>query len=777
MDRVKIGKLPAELTSFVGRRREVGDVKRLLTQGRLVTLTGVGGTGKTRLAQRVATELRRAFPHGVWFVDLPHRNGTDQPATEAHDPDVLACLVGAALGLPMQSALPPLRLLADQLAARHMLLVLDNCEQLIPACATLVDTLLRTCPEQRILATSRELLGIAGELTYAVPPLPTPESQTSPDLKELSRNESVALFVTRAEVAETGFQLTEQNRAAVADICRQLDGLPLAIELAAARIRVLTPLQIVDRLGDRFALLSSSERAAPHRQQTLRACVGWSFDLCSPSERSLWARLSVFDGGFQLAAVEGICADDTLPEAGILDLVTGLVHKSILTFDNRGAFARYRMLETIRQYGQEELGRRGEAASLRRRHADWYTSRADEAERDWFGPDQDRWCQWLWAEHGNLRVAFDFCLSVPDGRERALHLAGTLWFYWLVFGLVSEGRTWLRRALEANAERTRDRAVAQWIDGHLAFVQGDLDTADAQLEAARDLARELGDELTQARAVKRLGAVAMFRGDHELANALLTDALARFEALGEQGASVAHARIGLAMNSYLQGDFAAAVQQDQQVLAICRPRGDRYLLAHGLNNLARVEFALGKLESASAHAHEALKLGRSLPDAMTLMFSLDLLTEITAAAGDYERAATLIGAARNRWQVLSSVRHWTVLAEPHREWVDRTRQALGDAAFAAAVRRGSDFAIDDVISYALGEYVEPSPDPDTITPDVRLTRRESQIAELVAQGMSNRQIAAQLVISQRTAEGHIERIMQKLGCNSRTQIVRWFHDR
>ena len=778
VDRVHVGGLPAELTSFVGRRRDVGAVKRLLGEGRLVTLTGVGGTGKTRLALRVATELRRALPDGVWFVDLTQPHGSDLLTMEVQDPNVLAYLVGSALGLRGQSARPPLELLADQLADRHLLLLLDNCEQLIPACAIMADTLLRSCPKLRILATSRERLCIAGELTYEVPPLPALEPEPCPSLKELGLNESVSLFAARADVAGPGFRLTEQNRVAVAGICHRLDGLPLAIELAAARIRVLTPEQILERLDNRFALLSRGLRTSPPRQQTLRACVAWSYDLCSKPERRLWERLSVFSGGFGLDAVEGVCADEILPVDSLLDLVTGLVDKSIVTFVDQGEVARYRMLETIREFGQEELERRGEEAALRHRHAAWYLDRAGVAEQKWFGPEQEKWCRWSRTEHGNLRMAFDFCLSTPDGRPQALRLAGTLWFYWLVFGLVLEGRDWLRRALEANPADTPDRAVALWIDGHLASVQGDLDAATARLEAALDLARDMGDEMTQARAIKRLGAVAMHRGDYQRATALLEDALARFSALGEEGAGTVHARIALAMNCYLQGDHPAAAKQAEQILALCRSRGDRYLLAHGLNVLARVEFALGNLDSAAAWAREALGLRRSLPDAMTLVFSLDLLTEITAAIGDFERAATLIGAARNRWQTFTtSVRRWKVIAEPRRKWETRIREVLGEAAFTAAVRRGAEFTTDDMISYALGEKVQPAPDAEHSEPDVRLTRREAQIAELVAQGLSNKQIAAQLVISQRTAEGHVERIMQKLGATSRTQIARWLHDR
>jgi predicted ATPase/DNA-binding CsgD family transcriptional regulator len=779
VDRGKVGSLPPELTSFVGRRRQVGDVKRLLADGRLVTLTGAGGTGKTRLALRVAADVRRAFPDGVWFVDLTQLHGAGMLTMEVQDPDVLAHLVGATLGLREQSAGPPLRTLADQLAGRQVLLVLDNCEHLIPACAYLADALLRACAGVRALATSREPLAIAGEVLFPVPPLPVPDPRHRPELAGLIRYDSVALFVARANAALPGFQLTEQNHVAVADLCHRLDGLPLAIELAAARIRVLEPQQILDRLTNRFALLSRGSRSAPQRQQTLRACVEWSFDLCAKPERILWARLAVFAGGFQLDAVEGICADDTLPADDLLELVAGLVDKSILIRDNGDhGQARYRMLETIREYGLEKLGEAGEEAILRRRHADWHLRLAEQAEREWFGPEQGSWCQRMRAEHANLRIGFDFYLATPDCQHRGLRLAGALWFYWLVFGLAQEGRDWLRRATEINIEPTPDLATALWINGHLASMQGDLDAATRLLETAHDLARELGDELTQARAMKRLGAVAMHRGDLDRANALLVDALARLNALDETGASTMHARVILALTSYLRGDFAAAAELGQQTRTICQTRGDQYLLAHVLNNLGRTELARGNLQPAAAYVEEALKLRRSLPDAMTLIFSLDLLFEITASAGDYERAATLIGAARHRWQPFGlSVHQWKFLTEPHQEWETRTREALGNAKFTAAVRRGAELTLDEIIAYALGENIKPVSGPKADNPEQQLTRREAQIAELVAQGMSNKQIAAKLVISQRTAESHVEHILQKLGFVSRAQVASWLRSR
>jgi predicted ATPase len=325
----QLGNLPAELTEFIGRRRESSEIKHLLAQSRLVMLTGVGGAGKTRLALRVAAGVRRAFEDGVWLVDLSELRESSPLGQDIHDPEVLAYLVMTALELRRQGTGSAMRLLTEYLADRQTLLVLDNCEHVLPASAVLVDVLLRACPRVRVLATSREPLAIGGEMLYPVPPLTIPDLNDRSILADLLRCESVALFVTRARAAVAGFALTDDG-VAVAELCHRLEGLPLAIELASAWVRVLSPQQILDRMADRFTLLSHGSRDAPARQQTLRACVAWSFELCTKPERLLWARSSVFVGRFELDAVEGVCADDCLPADGMVDVLAGLVGKSIV---------------------------------------------------------------------------------------------------------------------------------------------------------------------------------------------------------------------------------------------------------------------------------------------------------------------------------------------------------------------------------------------------------------------------------------------------------------
>jgi predicted ATPase/DNA-binding CsgD family transcriptional regulator len=421
------GNLPAELSSFVGRRRELAEIKRLIAEFRLVTLCGIGGVGKTRLAQRAA-QAQRGFPDGVWFVDLAEVGRLDPPAVyDAPDVEVLAHVVATAVGLRELPSRPLARALCHQLAPRCLLLVLDNCEHLLPACATLVHTLLRACPQLRIVAGSREPLGLTGEATFPVPPLPTPGPDRLPPESHpaagVTECDSVVLFTARAQAVAPGFRLTSDNLVEVVDICHRLDGLPLAIELAAARLRVLTPGQISARLTDRFALLSRGSRNAPGRQQTLRGCVDWSFDLCAKPEQRLWARMSVFSGSFELDAIEGICAGEDLAAADLLDLTASLLDKSIVNREDHGAVVRYRMLGAIRAYGHDRLREGGEHADLRRRHRDWYEELVERANTEWVRGRQTYWLNRLNQEQANLRAAVDFCLAEPGEAERALRIS------------------------------------------------------------------------------------------------------------------------------------------------------------------------------------------------------------------------------------------------------------------------------------------------------------------------------------------------------------------
>src|SRR6516225_201613 len=388
------GNLPAELTSFVGHRGELAEVRRLLAASRLVTLTGPGGVGKTRLALRAAAGLARAFRDGVWLVRL------DQVRDEA----LVAPAVADALGLQDRAGYAPEAAVAEYLAGRQLLLVLDNCEHLVDAVAKLADVLLRAAAGLRVLATSREALNMTGETVLAVPPLAAPEAGRSLSVAELARFSAAALFAERAAQVVAGFALTEANMAAVAGICRRLEGLPLAIELAAARLPVLSPEQIDARLSDRLGLLTRGGRTRPARQQTLRASIEWSYELCTRAERLVWARCSVFAGGFELDAAEGVCADDRLAAGRVLDLLAALAGKSILTTGHLERVARYRLPEPLREFGQERLRESGEETTLRRRHRDWHEQLARRADTGWLSPRLAEWVARLFREHANVQA-------------------------------------------------------------------------------------------------------------------------------------------------------------------------------------------------------------------------------------------------------------------------------------------------------------------------------------------------------------------------------------
>ncbi|GIF43900.1 ATP-binding protein [Actinoplanes xinjiangensis] len=775
--RVPIGNLPVELNSFVGRRQELDEIRRLLADARLLTLTGVGGTGKTRLALRVAGHVRRAFSDGVWFVDLTELRNPGLPSWEVSDPDVLAHLVAVALEVHKPGGRPPMRQLTDYLTERQTLLVLDNAEHLLPACALLAAALLRTCPRLRILATSRQSLGAEGEVTFAVTPLPIPRA----DLADLERCESVTLFTARARCVEPGFTLTADNRAAVAGLCQRLDGLPLAIELAASRVRVLTPQQILDRLSGRFAVLGQGARNAPARQQTLRACVDWSFELCDKPERLLWARLTVFVGGFEIDAAEGVCADEELPADDLLDLLAGLMEKSILVRDDprdgKAVTARYRMLETIRDYGQEQLGEAGQDTMLRRRHRDWCEQLLARARAEWAGDQQPYWMARLRLEHPNLRAAIEFCLAEPGHAETAMRLAVTLpGLYWRSRGLFGEGRRWLDRALEKAVAPTALRARALLVNSHLAFAQGDADAGRRLLDQGEDLTRHLGCLVELAYADYIRGVGALYADDLPVAVESLGRARTVLSGLPDRDT---HLYL-MVLSSFciaagLADDQDRAVAAQQEMLAIVESRSASFHRSIALWAGGLLAWRQGDLQQATAQVVQALRLKQAWAhhDRYTTAQCLEVLAWVTADEKRHRRAAGLLGAAGALWtEIGTPITSYLHLVGHHDACERQLRAALGDDAFTDAVHYGRTLSYEDILAYAFEEPRHSTPAPGEEAA-IRLTRRERQVAALVTQGLSNRQIAAELVISQRTAESHVEHILTKLGVTSRNQVAAW----
>jgi len=781
-DLTSAGNLPVEPTSFVGRHRELGEVKRLLARSRLVTLTGMGGTGKTRLAVRAAGQLRRAFPDGVWFADLTSIRAPKPVRPDEPDPDGLTYVVMTALGLRESGdGTPPTHQLVAGLRERQALLVLDNCEHLMPACAALAGALLRGCEAVRILATSREPLLVAGEVLCTVPSLRAPEKGERLSLSAAGEYESVALFAARAGAVVPDFALTERNLPAVGELCRRLDGLPLAIELAAAWLRVLAPEQLLDRLNNRFALLTRGSRTAPERQQTLRACADWSFDLCARPERMLWARLSVFAGGFELDAVEQVCCDGDLPRADVLDLVTELLDKSILVRqdagDGPGRRARYRMLETIRDYGQGRLAEAGEEAALRRRHRDWYRELARRARTDSAGDRQVSGLARLRREHANLRAVVEFCLTEPGGAEVVLDLAASLpWSYWRGRGLFGEGRRWLDLALARAPAPTAVRVRALLANSQLAFWQGDAAAAQRLLAEGEELARRIGTGAELAHAVYLRGAGATFAGDLPSAVDSLERARAILAGTPHPDPDLyPHVLLALATAAGLAGDLDRASAAWAETAAFIEPQGDGIHRALSLSIGGLLAWLKGDLHRAYTQELQCLQLrrARESDDRYGTAQCLETLAWITADQGHHRRAATLLGAAGALWSdVGTSIAAFGHYVGHHDACARHLRSALGEAAFTGSFRAGQAMTYQEALGYALDDPARSGPAlrRDAYAP---LSPRERQVAELLAQGRSNREIAAALLVSRRTAESHVESILAKLGFTSRTQVAAW----
>ncbi|MFJ8714652.1 LuxR C-terminal-related transcriptional regulator [Streptomyces violaceus] len=1093
--------LPAETTSFVDRRGELTEGRELLARARLVTLTGPGGVGKTRLAARIAARVRRAFPDGVRFVHL----------SGLHDPALVPLAAADALGLHDHSAQPPLDALVEQVRDRRLLLVVDNCEHLAGACAQLAAALLHGTGGVRILATSRHRLGLTEEHLLEVRPLPVPDPDG--DLSAAEGYPALTLFADRAAAVVPGFRLTPANLASVARLCRRLDGLPLAIELAAVRMRVLDVDQLLDRLDDRYRFLTTGSPAALPRHQTLRAAVAWSHDLCTGPEQVVWARLSVLAGAFDLETAEAVCADDTgegdagwgtgrapagvlLPEGAtgfaddagrrgaaagerphsahaltgpttppprddgpgnptppalgpadgiaprpvlrpyplaaprsgdgpdsemlpspvpcpggaplslgvpgpvgvplslgvpgpvvmppsrgvpgpggatvpspapgpggatppspgpgsggvplppvvlcpggamppsavsgpgrvplsppvsgpdgltlpwpvpcpggvtpspavsgpggvaaspavpspggdaaslavsgsggvaaptavsgpgrvplsppvsgpggltlpwpvpcpggvtpspavsgsggvaaspavpgpggvaahpvgeavhavgdwhagpgtvglrtddVLDAVAGLLDKSVLCREPGPGGMRYRMLDTLRQYGLERLRRTaGEEGAARRRQRDRMLRRVEDCERGWFGPGQPETVARLRADRDNLRAALDFSLSTPGEERAGLRLAGTLWFYWHACGAPREGLYWLDRALAASPEPTRERARGLWVAGLLAATTQEFPRGHRQATEALALARALGDTAEAAHAEYVIGVIRLFGDDLPGALAHFETTVARGPVPGQHLSLVGLDQVELACALGFLGEADRAVEICEQALRLCERHGEQWVRSYVLRILALAHTVRRDWPRAERHAREALRLKHAVHDIIGMALTLDLLASIAGERGAHRHAALLMGGADRVWGDIDTGR-WGAhtLNSVRRDSEERACRALGRDAFERAHRRGGGLGLAELVGQALQEPARPRPGDSPAPHDdttVRLTRRETEVALLVAEGLANQQIADRLVIARRTAEGHVERILSKLGFSNRSQIAAW----
>ncbi|WP_328917108.1 MULTISPECIES: ATP-binding protein [unclassified Streptomyces] len=678
------GNLPAELAGFVGRSCELADAAGLLTRSRLVTVTGPGGVGKSRLALRAAGRVQDRFRDGVWAVEL----------SGLRDATLLDQTVADGLRLPDHTTRPPRLALAEHLADRELLLVLDGYDRLHPHTADLVAELLRRAPGLRVLAAGRRPLGITGELLLPLDPPGT--------------DDAVRLFAARAAEVLPGFAVTAANAADVGELCDRLDRLPLALELAAVRLRALSVAQILDRLDDRFRLLTGGDPTAPVRHRALRTAIGWSHELCTPAERLLWARLSVFAGHFDLDAVEYVCSGPELPEGEIAETVAALVAQSVLArVEGPDGVVRFRMMDSVAEYGAGWLTALGDEARMRRRHRDWYLGLATWCELDWFSPRQTEVAARVTADLPNLRLALDVSLDgaagePPQDPAVGQYLAGTLWFCWVGCGRLAEGRHWLERALDASDTPTEARAKAMWVYGYVALLQGDSAAALAVLHECRREAAESGNTTAEAYAVHRLGCLALVSDDMPRAERFIGEALARYRRIGELNSNVLMGQVELAMAVAFQGGIEQAVRLAEEVRAICRDHGERWTLAYALYVLAYAAWLNGDPAGARRLAEESLTISHDFHDLVGAVLALELLALVTEGEGEPREAAVLQGAAGRLWESvgirLFGSRYFNA---PHAECERRVRRALGDPAYEAALREGGRLDFDRAVRRAL----------------------------------------------------------------------------
>lgn len=771
--------LPLPLSSFIGREREITEVKRLLTNARLVTLTGVGGCGKTRLALQVAMEVVDACADGIWWVEL----------AALSDPMLVPQAVLKALDLSEQLDYTSLESLLDYFQSKHALLVLDNCEHLIDACAQLATGLLLACPHLTILATSREAMNIDGEFAWIVPSLQVPSSNDQSPLSDLETYDAIRLFIERATSVQSDFKLTKQSAISVVKICRGVDGIPLAIELAAARVKVLSVQQIAERLADAMRLLSAGKRTAPPRHQTLHATMDWSYELLIKSEKKLFRQLSVFAGGFTLAAAQAVCVSDRTDGDDVLELLTNLIGKSLVlkqeeSDKEHNTESRYHMLEPIRDYAREKLAQTGDSKQLCDRHLDFFLALSETLTFPQPMKSEAVWREQLEMEHANFRAALAWSIeryasqtNGPARVEKGLHLAIALAPLWEGLYYFSEGSEWLARLLAANQEgASLQRAQGFYLSGFIAREMGNLEHAAALAEQSLALGYELDDAKVIASALKLLGIIRHSQGGHEQAMTKLGESVNLFRELGDER-GIASTLVWLADAELRQGRIQQAAKDWRESLLLFKKIGDEWGVTSSLRGLSKVAWFQGDPQQAAAFAKESLALDQNANNKSGMVYGLEWLALLAIEQRQADRAVRLCAAAERereffRLPILPAYR------EEYASITTKARAQLDEATFVAAWEEGSAMTLEQAVAEAEQMMVAQETTFTAVSPIIAphhpnaLTPRELEVLRLVAQGLSDAQIAEKLVISRRTVNTHLTSIYNKLGVNSRTGATR-----
>ena len=750
----RTGNLPALLTPLIGRDADLAELGRLAMRHRLVTLTGVGGVGKTALAIAVASAIKEKAQEGAWFCDL----------SAVGDPSLVPMAIAGALDVKEQGNRAISDSVRDALRAAELVLVMDNCEQVLEAVATLLRELLGACPRLRLIATSREPLGLPGEVVWTVAPLALPDA-VSRQLGTISRSPAVRLFTERAHQARPGFNLDAENGITVAAICERLDGIPLAIELCAARVRMMRPDEILDLLGNRLDI-GSHAKTSPARQRTVRASIDWSYELLDDAERALFRRLSVFAGGFDLEAVGPVCGGGPVPDEP-LSVLTGLVDKSLVAASpSLAGGGRYRLLETIRTYATERLIENRETVSIQEAHARHFLGVAETAAPQVFRGEQIAWIRHMSAQHGNFTAALEWSrIAEPEMLTR---LVAALRNFWWVRGQFTEGRRWLAAALEVDRDIGR-RSRTLRMDGLMAWRQGDYIVARRRFEESLAIEQQINDQAGVAGALEGLGFFMAETEDVRSAAPLFEQALVMARRSGAQSI-IGDTLQDIASVALQLGRLTEARAHSTESLEIFKRLNDLNGIGYASQLLALVLIQQGDLKGATEASEEAVRAHAQLGDMAGLAGGLNSAAELAAAQRRLDRAMVLDGAAEARLRSVGSHRPSAYKASRER-WLGAAQRKLGGRARILAAK-GARLDDAQVVSFVLSNADDVAGIADGEAHEA-LSKRELEVAELLALGLTNRQISSRLSLSERTIDAHAEHIRNKLGVRSRAQIAAW----